>query len=223
MSTAMYIRTVGQQAFLGVSDVVKHKSLYQYLKHLCQLELLEYKKVFNGTNSRYSLYIMDTPDTANQIVSYIRKHGLESGIVKKIDIELTALYLEIDKHLEKFHNKKKKDELMKPGVKRVNLKYLLPFLDWLAEGVTTDYGFIWVSFYHLKYINAYASRRMKEIAEVHSSCRNLILPPHKKGKRISYFYYAYNWLTSPYFQGDHGDADEIGKYLGNFWKYRKRC
>lgn len=221
MSTAKYIRTAGQEAFLGVSDVVKTKSLNQYLKHLCQLELLEYKKVFNKTNSRYSLYIRDSPDTANQIVSYIRKHGLESGIVKKIDIELTAMYLEVEKRLEPFYKREVIDELLQPGVKRVNIKYILPILDWLQNGAQTEYGFIWFSFYHIKYVNAYASRRLKEIAEQCSTCKNKVTPDIHKVKNISYFYYPYNWLTSPYFKGDHGKADDIGKYLGNFWKYEK--
>lgn len=207
-----YCRMSWQKIFIGMSDVVKNKSLEYYARHLCRLELIEFERLPNKNNTRHCVYVLDSPDTAIQIVNYVRKYGHESGIVKKVDVELCAIYLEMEKILKVFENREVIDALLADGVRRVNVKKIIPFLEWLDNGIETEHGKVFMSFYHLKYMVLFASRRMREICEEYSTCKGKIL---SRGYllNIRFYYYPYNWITSPHLKGEFGKGDDFAKFL----------
>jgi len=211
----IYSTRIIHKVFKNFPDFAKDTYSRTALRFLCTTDMIEHEKYETKAKTRFHFFVLDSPDTAYQIMMWMKVYGYISGSEKRIELDMNIIYGEIMDILEPYRNREAIESLLHRSkneniiAKRINMRFIIPVYEWVMSGlVRFKRGNVWFSEIHIDYAQRFSIREMTKIIDEYSDCKGIV-----KGRTKTYsikcWYYPYMWRVSNVFFGPNGYNEPI--------------
>lgn len=210
----VYATRIIHKVFKNFPDFAKDTYSKTCLRFLCVTDMIEHEKHETKAKTRFHFFVLDSPDTAYQIMMWMKVYGYISGQEKKMELDMNVIYGEIMDILEPYRSKEAIHSLLyRSGngviAKRINMRFIVPVYEWTIGGlIRLKRGSVWFSEAHIYFAQRFSVREITKIIEEFSDCKGYVT-----GKLKTYpircWYYAYMWRVSNVFFGPNGFKEPI--------------